>query len=897
MIEEIRSNAEPMEQPPAPSKRKETSQRARDRHAKIYSWFLEEKARQYESRFQQALDEDFYDNLQWSADDVADLADRYQAPLTFNLIHTAVQWLTGSERKMKFDYDVLPRGGEDVQGSGVKKQVLKYVHDANQAAWKRSQAFKDAAVAGVGWLESFVQNDPTEDPIKKGNETWRNVWYDSLNRELTQDRSRYVFRARSVDLDIGLSLFPGKQAILERAARSAEKIDRESEEYFLGVRLSERESVDDGWIRAYSSYSGTPLTAIDSTRERVPLIEAQYRMPMRVKIMKPRAPDVEMLRGDVFDKDNELHVFAYNEKLVELIEVQRLMVRCAVMTEDELLVDMLSPYNHRRFTLTPVWAYRRRRDGAPYGPVRLMRDPQEDLNKRRSKALWHLSSNRVVADEDADVDIEEIREEAARPDAVLIKKRGAEVRIESSADLAASHVQMEQINAGYLREVSGVTSDNLGLDSNVQSGKAVIAKQTQGSMVSAELFDNLFQACQIDGENDLSLIEQFMTDARKLRIVGPDGTPSGLQINQEQDDGTILNDIAATKADFVIGKADFTQSLRTALFETMMELLGRLPPEVSLKLLPEVIELVDLPQREKLLSKIRDITGEEDPNAPLSPEEAEKRKQRQAQQRQQAELMQATAEAQLKELQSKAEKAFAEAEKARAEADAIEREMGNGGLPSEREKMLLKELQKAQAEAERASKAVLDLEAKIREMKVAAADKSQKTEVDALVKVLATAMATASQERLGEKKVQTERELGEQQLATDKELGHKKIDTDKEVASEKTKAATEVAREKTQADTEVKREVADKQAKVTERVGMAKAKAAPAKKSADKSEPAKESPEAESAEPAEASGMPAIHIHLPAEAIGQAKKGRKKTMTMKKGKDGNLTLTTTEDED
>jgi hypothetical protein len=56
-----------------------------------------------------------------------------------------------------------------------------------------------------------------------------------------------------------------------------------------------------------------------------------------------------------------------------------------------MIYDGESPYRHNRFPFTPVWCYRRFRDNMPYGPIRNLRDPQEDTNKRASKILFLLS--------------------------------------------------------------------------------------------------------------------------------------------------------------------------------------------------------------------------------------------------------------------------------------------------------------------------------------------------------------------------------------------------------------------------------------------------------------------------------------------------------------------------
>jgi hypothetical protein len=54
---------------------------AHKEHSKIMSWYLLERDRQSTNRHEMALDQDFYDNLQWDPEDAAILKDRGQSPL------------------------------------------------------------------------------------------------------------------------------------------------------------------------------------------------------------------------------------------------------------------------------------------------------------------------------------------------------------------------------------------------------------------------------------------------------------------------------------------------------------------------------------------------------------------------------------------------------------------------------------------------------------------------------------------------------------------------------------------------------------------------------------------------------------------------------------------------
>jgi hypothetical protein len=99
------------------------------------------------------IDADYYDCLQWRAEDALVLQDRGQAPLTFPLVKQMADWVIGTERRTRIDWDVLPRKDSDVEVASVKKQVLKFVSDINGAGWERSQQFDDAVKVGVGWTE------------------------------------------------------------------------------------------------------------------------------------------------------------------------------------------------------------------------------------------------------------------------------------------------------------------------------------------------------------------------------------------------------------------------------------------------------------------------------------------------------------------------------------------------------------------------------------------------------------------------------------------------------------------------------------------------------------------------------------------------------------------------
>ena len=179
-----------------------------------------------------------------------------------------------------------------------------------------------------------------------------------------------------------------------------------------------------------------------------------------------------------------------------------------------------------------------------------------------------------------------------------------------------------------IRDISSATRPNLGQESNLTSGKAILALQNQGGVVTAELFDNLRYAIQLQGELQLSLVEQFYSEEKVIRLTGSKGKIDWVNINTPEVDpatGEVryLNDITASQDDFVVDEQDYSASLRQSMFETMMKLLSSLPPDISVQMLDLGFELSDIPGRDEIVSRIRKINGQVDPNAKLSPEDAQ----------------------------------------------------------------------------------------------------------------------------------------------------------------------------------------------------------------------------------------------------------------------------------
>ncbi len=642
------------------------SEKNRKVHQRIMEWWTQAREIESINRYQQSVDADFYDGLQWSDEDAQELIARGQAPLVYNRIKPAMDWIIGTEKRSRFDFKVQARRDEECEAAEAKTALLKYLSDVNKTNFSRSRAFADAVTVGVGWLEDGIRSDTTDEPLFSRYETWRNIWYDPLSVERDLSDARYIFRSKYVDIDIAKAMFPNRVRTLESAAIQASQIgiDRDDEDY-LGSFTQQRDMR--GEVMHRRSYASSGL--IHNRRIRVRLIECWFREPVTKKRIRGAG-----YNGVDYDPQNPEHAQAVEFEYASVYDAIVMQVRCAVMTTDAFLTLADSPYIHNKFPFTPIWGFRRQRDNAPYGAVRNIRDPQENLNKRMSKALHILSTNKIIADIDAATNWDDIREEAARPDGIILLDGRRDARFETDVDkgLAQEHVNLMEVDKQMIQDVSGITDENMGHASNATSGRAVTARQEQGSVITTEYFDNMRYAMQTQGEIQLSLIEQYYPHSKVIRILGDNNQPEFMSlnkptINQQTGQVEMLNDITNTIADFIIDESEFRATQRAAMFDMFSELFKSLPPEITIKLMDLMFEYSDLPGREEIVTRIRKINGESDPKKKNDPEEVARAQQQQQQEAQQQQNDQMRVQLELQKLQADIAKTTADTGKVKAD--------------------------------------------------------------------------------------------------------------------------------------------------------------------------------------------------------------------------------------
>lgn len=205
-----------------------------------------------------------------------------------------------------------------------------------------------------------------------------------------------------------------------------------------------------------------------------------------------------------------------------------------IYTKGAVLVDEESPYKDEDGNSVPSFVFGScfvDRDGNRYGVVRNWLDIQDEINKRRSKALHLLSVRQVIAERGAVEDINKARSELAKPDGLIEVNPNMKFEVVQNGDMAAAQVNLLQEAKGEIDAV-GVNAALQGTDSRQMSGRAQLVRQESGLNELGPLFDALKQF-QINVYRSVwHRIAQFWTEEKWVRVTDDEENVRFVGLNQ-----------------------------------------------------------------------------------------------------------------------------------------------------------------------------------------------------------------------------------------------------------------------------------------------------------------------------------------------------------------------------
>ena len=161
------------------------------------------------------------------------------------------------------------------------------------------------------------------------------------------------------------------------------------------------------------------------------------------------------------------------------------------------------------------------RDNNRYGIVRDMISPQDEINKRRSKALHLLTMRQTIAEKGAVDSVADARRELARPDGFIEVQPDMRFEISQTGDLASGQVALLNEAKSEI-DMMGANSALAGETGESASGRAVLARQQGGMVEIAPQIDKLHQFTKRVYEHMWMRIRQLWTEERWINVTDDD---------------------------------------------------------------------------------------------------------------------------------------------------------------------------------------------------------------------------------------------------------------------------------------------------------------------------------------------------------------------------------------
>jgi len=586
----------------------------------------------------------FYRGDQWDQSDLAALEAEGRPALTINTILPTVNTVLGEQSTRRADVQFKPRRGGEAEVAHTLTKLYMQIADNNKLDWVEQQVFSDGLILdGRGYFDVRMDfSDHVEGEIRITAKDPLDILIDPDAKDSNPDTWNEVFETKWMTLDEIEELYGKKKAEqLRFIAENGAGMGRDSIEYEEN-RFGDLSSTDD--------YLGAGIPGDDEYRNvrALRVIERQHRRMHRVDCFVD--PDT----GDQRDvpetfSDAKAKKFAKQYGLDIISKVKR-KVRWTVTCDQVVLHDDWSPYNG--FTLVPYFSYFRR--GRPFGMVRNLLSPQEQLNKIASQELhivnttansgWVVESGSLVG-----MTADDLEEHGAETGLVLEYNRGSQPPSKIQPNQIPTGLdRISQKAAANIKAISGINDSMLGSDSAEVSGVAIQAKQNRGVIMIQVPLDNLRKARHYLAEKVLDLIQSFYTEERIIMITNEDDPlqpREPMVINEMTPEGRIVNDLTLGEYDVVISTAPARDSFDEVQFAEALQLrqVGVAVPDDA------IVEYSHLAKKGELAKRIRMMTGVEQ-----SPEQQEIAAMQQQMAMQTLQLEIAKLEAEVRKLQSEA---------------------------------------------------------------------------------------------------------------------------------------------------------------------------------------------------------------------------------------------------
>ena len=544
----------------------------------------------------------FYRGEQWDEADIATLDDQGRPALTINTILPTINTVIGEQSTRRADVQFKPRGSGMQETADLLTKMFMQISDNNKLDWIESQVFSDGLIQDRGWFDVRIDfSDHIQGEVRITQKDPLDIIIDPDAKEYDPTSWNEIFETKWMSIDdIEETYGQDKADRLRVIAEVGSTLGSDSIEY-------EEERYGDTYSGEYASdYPNNPEEARAVRSIRV--VERQhYKLKECMFYVDPVTGDQREVPYNW--KERKRKKFADDFGLYIVTKTVK-KVKWTVTADTVVLFDDWSPYDS--FTLVPYFPYWRR--GKPFGMVRNLLSPQEQLNKISSQELHIVNTTAnsgwvVESGSLSGMTADDLEEHGAETGLVLEFNRGSTPPSKIPPNQIPTGLdRISQKAAANIKTISGISDAMLGMDSPEVSGIAIQAKQNRGVLMIQVPLDNLRKTRHYLAEKVLNLVQRYYTEERVVQITDendPRKPKTAIRVNQMTPEGNIINDLTLGEYEVVIGTAPSRDNFEETQFAQAIEL-----RKVGVPIPDDlIIEYSHLAKKAEIAERIRMMQG------------------------------------------------------------------------------------------------------------------------------------------------------------------------------------------------------------------------------------------------------------------------------------------------
>lgn len=449
----------------------------------------------------------YYLGNQWSLEELAYLNNQRRSSFTYNKIRRLVNLVQGYQRKNRLSTTVAPVEDASEQTAKLFRDTMQHVMQYSNGYQTISDAFKGALTTGMSFISPWMdyRDDPVSGDVKFNLDEWNSVILDPFFTKRDLSDCGFVSRRKFLSRSEITSLIPDKEDVINSLPWGSRDDKFTYMPFARQWGMQKLMNYTEYWRASYE----TKEVLVDMETGETKEWDGDKK---RLRLYREMFPQVEVIKKPV--------------KTVDL----------GIIVEGELLYYGKDPGGLNEYPFVPFLAI--------FEPsydlfnwkiqslVRIVRDPQTELNKRRSKMVdiidAQLNSGWIA------------KTGAVTNNASLFKSGNGQVifmkpeaqmsdiqRIEAP-NIPPSMFQLEAEFEKDIMEIAGVNSELFGMAENDKVETAGILskmRQSAGLVNLQDLFDGLRESQKILGQKTLKLIQANYTPEKIAMITKQQVTP------------------------------------------------------------------------------------------------------------------------------------------------------------------------------------------------------------------------------------------------------------------------------------------------------------------------------------------------------------------------------------